>query len=107
MTTQTREAWKMYIAGEWIDAEEGDVREVFNPATGEVIAVVPEGGMSGVRRAIAAARKAFDQTDWPETPPIERARLLNALADKLEQRSEELAVLGNAELRKTAARKPL
>lgn len=93
MTTQTREAWKMYIAGEWIDAEEGNVREVFNPATGEVIAVVPEGGLSDVRRAIAAARQGFDQTVWPETPPVERARLLNALADKLEQRAEELAVL--------------
>jgi betaine-aldehyde dehydrogenase len=93
MTTQTKEAWKMYIAGQWVEAEEGNVREVFNPATGEVIAVVAEGGLGDVRRAIKEARKAFDQTDWPDTPPVERARLMNALADKLEQRAEEFARL--------------
>ncbi|MCK9927573.1 aldehyde dehydrogenase family protein, partial [Frankia sp. Mgl5] len=83
----------MFIAGQWVDAEEGHVREVFNPATGEVIAVVAEGGPGDVRRAIAEARKAFDQTSWPDTPPVERARLMNALADKLEQRAEEFAEL--------------
>ncbi|MCK9905291.1 aldehyde dehydrogenase family protein, partial [Frankia sp. Cpl3] len=93
MTTQTKAAWRMFIAGQWVDAEEGHVREVFNPATGEVIAVVAEGGPGDVRRAIAEARKAFDQTSWPDTPPVERARLMNALADKLEQRAEEFAEL--------------
>lgn len=93
MTTQTKETWKMYIGGRWVEAEEGNCREVYNPATGEVIAVVAEGGLSDVRRAIQEARRVFDETDWPETPPVERSRLLNRLADKLEERAEEFAVL--------------
>lgn len=93
MTTQATEALKMYIAGEWVDAADGNVREVLNPATGEVIAVVAEAGLDDVRRAIAEARRVFDQTDWPDTPPNERARLLNALADKLDERAEEFARL--------------
>lgn len=76
-----------------MDAAEGQVREVYNPATGEVIAVVPEGGLDDVRRAILEARRVFDETDWPDTPPNERARLLNALAVKLEERAEEFAEL--------------
>lgn len=93
VATQTKEGWKMFIAGKWVEAEEGNVREVYNPATGEAIAVVAEAGLADVRRAIAEARRVFDETDWPNTPPVERARLLNALADKLEQRAEEFAVL--------------
>lgn len=83
----------MYIAGEWVEASSGEVRDVYNPATGERIAVVAEGGVDDVRRAIQAARYHFDETDWSETPPVERARLLNTLASKLEERAEEFAVL--------------
>lgn len=35
------ESLKMFIGGEWVDAEDGDRLDVFNPATGEVIATVP------------------------------------------------------------------
>lgn len=84
---------KMYIAGEWLEAESGETRDILNPATGEVIAAVAEGGLADVGRAIREARRVFDHTDWPDTPPIERARLLNAIADRIEQRSEEFAIL--------------
>ncbi|RNB89844.1 aldehyde dehydrogenase family protein [Brevibacillus fluminis] len=93
MTTQAKESLKLYIAGEWVDAADGNVRDVFNPATGEVIAVVAEAGLEDVRRAIAEARRVFDETDWQDTPPHERARLLNALADKLDERADEFARL--------------
>lgn len=93
MTIQTKESWKMYIAGEWVDAQEGQVREIFNPATGELLAVVPEGRLDDVQRAILEARRVFDETGWSETPPVERARLLYALATKLEERAEEFAVI--------------
>ncbi|GAX91713.1 aldehyde dehydrogenase family protein [Effusibacillus lacus] len=83
----------MYIAGRWVESEQGNTRQIVNPATGEVIAVVAEGGVADVQRAIREARRVFDETDWPEIPPVERARLLNALADRLEQRAEEFAIL--------------
>lgn len=93
MTTLTKQSWRMYIGGEWVAAEDGQVREVYNPATGELLAVVPEAGLSDVRRAIEIARTTFDEGDWPEMTPTERARLLYALADKIEQHAEEFAVL--------------
>ncbi len=93
VTTQTKNRWKMYIGGQWVDAADGNVREVLNPATGEVLALVPEATLEDVRRAINTARVTFDETDWPATPPVERARLLNALADKIEQHYDEFAEL--------------
>lgn len=86
-------AEKMFIAGKWVDAVEGNTRDILNPASGEVIASVAEGEIEDVQRAIREARHAFDETGWPDTPPVERARLLNAIADRLEQRAEEFAVL--------------
>jgi betaine-aldehyde dehydrogenase len=93
MTTLTKQTWKMYIGGKWVDAQDGNTRKVHNPATGEVLAVVPEASLQDVRLAIQIARTTFDETDWPETPPLERSRLLHALADKIEQHFEEFVEL--------------
>ncbi|MEF3312400.1 aldehyde dehydrogenase family protein [Paenibacillus sp. GYB004] len=84
---------KMYIGGEWVEALSGKTREITNPATGECIAVVTEGGLEDVRRAIETARHTFDETGWRDTSSRERARLLFALADKIEQHVDELARL--------------
>lgn len=84
---------KMYINGEWVEAASGKTREITNPATGEVIAVVTEGGLEDVQRAIQVARHTFDETDWRDTSSRERARLLFALADKIEEHIAELAQL--------------
>lgn len=82
---------KMYIDGQWVPSVTGDTREIINPATGEIIATVAEGGREDARLAIAAARRAFDETDWTRWSHRDRARLLLKLADLIEANAAELA----------------
>jgi betaine-aldehyde dehydrogenase len=84
---------KMYINGEWVDAQSGKTREIVNPASGGVIALAAEGDVEDARHAIQVARQAFDSGEWAELPAAERARYLFAIADKLEARAEEIARL--------------
>jgi betaine-aldehyde dehydrogenase/aminobutyraldehyde dehydrogenase len=62
---------KNFVGGEWVEAVEGEVEEVINPATGEKIAEVPRGSQADVDRAVDAAKKALPE--WLETTPGERA----------------------------------
>ncbi len=82
---------KMYIDGEWVESESGETRDVINPANGEVIATVTEGTVNDAKRAIEAARKAFDEGEWRNISAYDRANLLFKVADKLEERAEEFA----------------
>ena len=77
-----------FVGGEWVDAAEGETMEVINPATGEAIAEVPRGSQADVDRAVAAAKKAFEE--WRDTTPAERSGMLLALADALEEHADEL-----------------
>ena len=56
-----------------------------NPATGEVICQVAEGDKADIDLAVKAARKAFEDGPWPKMNAAERGRLLNKLADPIEQ----------------------
>jgi betaine-aldehyde dehydrogenase len=66
---------------------------VLNPATGEVLAQVAEGGIEDVGAAVAAARRSFEQGDWRRTPAMERARVLLRLAERIRAEAEALATL--------------
>ena len=82
---------RLYIDGKFVPAASGKTFPVFNPATGEVIAQVPEAEQEDVDRAVAAARRAFDDGRWTRLAPSERGRLLWKLGDLLEQHLEEFA----------------
>jgi phenylacetaldehyde dehydrogenase len=69
----------------------GQLLDVFNPATGEVIARIPDASPEVVDRAVASARRAFDS--WRHTRPADRERILSRLADLIEQHGDELAEL--------------
>jgi 1-pyrroline dehydrogenase len=86
------------VGGEFVTSVEGETREVINPATGAVIATVPEGTQADVERAVAAAFSA-GQT-WGDSTPAERASVLLGLADLLDEHSEELAQLESANVGK-------
>lgn len=80
---------QLFIDGQ---TQEGSSREwVLNPCTGQPLAEVPLANNEQIDLAVRAARKAFP--GWAETPPAERARALLKLADRLEERAEELAQL--------------
>ena len=83
----------MYVAGEWSAASDGGTRAMIDPGTGDVVAHVAEGTVDDAARAIAAARRAFDDGPWPQTPAVERARLLSKLADSIDANAADLAHL--------------
>src|SRR5438093_7315643 len=83
----------LLIGGKWVDSVSGKTFATVNPATGETICQVAEGDKADVDLAVKAARKAFETGPWPKMNASERGRLLNKLADLIEQHREELAAL--------------
>jgi aldehyde dehydrogenase (NAD+) len=83
----------MFIGGKWVSSVSGKTFPTVNPATGEPICQVAEGDKADVDRAVKAARKAFEEGPWPRMNASERGRLLNRLADLIEQNQQELAAL--------------
>ena len=81
---------KMFINGEWVEAVSGKTREIHNPATGDLVAVVAEGDVQDTRNAVDAADAAKEI--WKNTPPMVRAGLLNKAADILESRKMEIGL---------------
>ncbi|MDR6447815.1 succinate-semialdehyde dehydrogenase/glutarate-semialdehyde dehydrogenase [Paraburkholderia terricola] len=85
----------MLIDGEWVPADSGETLEVRNPATGERVARVPNGGANETRRAIAAAERAMRV--WRKALPKERAKVLRTLYDLMLANIDDLAVIMTAE----------
>ena len=83
----------LYINGEYLPAVSGKTFDVINPATEEVIAQVSEAQTEDIDIAVQAARKAFDEGEWPKMEAATRSRLLYKFADLLEENREELAQL--------------
>ncbi len=81
----------LFIDGEWVASGDGTCSPVVNPSDGTVVAEVDVATDDQVQQAIAAARRAFDTTDWPRTPTGERAALLDRVADLLDRDQEVLA----------------
>ncbi len=92
--------YQMYIAGEWVGAENGAVSEIVDPSTEEVIARVPKATVADAERAVQAAREAFDHGPWPRLKATERAALLRAAADKIRERADMLARLESRQMGK-------
>jgi malonate-semialdehyde dehydrogenase (acetylating)/methylmalonate-semialdehyde dehydrogenase len=80
---------KNYINGEWVESKSTKIKDIVNPATGEVIAQVPMSTPEEVKAAIKAASDAF--WEWRETPPSTRVQRLFRLKALLEERYEDLA----------------
>lgn len=80
-----------FIGGEWAESADGGTFETSNPATNEPIARVAKGGEADLQRAIAAARKAFDEGPWPRMRSADRAKILRKVGDLITQRAPEIA----------------
>ena len=81
----------LYIDGAWVSGASGVTSEVVNPSDATVVASVDIADDSDVQRAIAAARHAFDATDWPSTPAADRSDLLTRTADLIERDRDRIA----------------
>ena len=83
--------YKLLIDGEFVDAATGETFETTDPSTGEVVGRVAKGGKDDVRRAIEAARKAFDSGVWSDMPQAERTDRMLKLWEILQQKLPELS----------------
>ncbi|KAG1328005.1 putative Aldehyde dehydrogenase family 2 member B7, mitochondrial [Cocos nucifera] len=84
---------QLLINGQFVDAASGMTFPTLDPRTGDVIAHVAEGDAEDVNRAVAAARKAFDEGPWPRMTAYERSRILLRFADLMETHNDEIAAL--------------
>jgi betaine-aldehyde dehydrogenase len=88
---------RLLIDGAFTDAADGARLERRSPAHEHLVAVYAKAGAADTERAIAAARRAFDDGPWPRMKGAERARILRAVADGILQRKHELARLETLE----------
>ena len=86
-----RDRYQLLINGEWVDAENGATFETFNPATGEKLATCADAGAADVEKAVQAARAA--QPAWAAKSVEERSRILLRIAERIDERAEELAAV--------------
>lgn len=82
----------MYVGGRWVESYSGARIDVHDPATGAIIATVPDGDATDVDAAVAAARRAFDG-EWGQLPPRERSSLLFGVAQIIRRDREDFARL--------------
>jgi betaine-aldehyde dehydrogenase len=82
---------QLYINGQWVGPDLGGRFETLDPATEEPLQSLPAATEEDIDHAVRAARQAF--RNWGESRGAERAAWLDLLADSLEARHEELAVL--------------
>ncbi|MEU7817791.1 aldehyde dehydrogenase [Pseudonocardia sp. NPDC049154] len=96
MSTYVRDSF--FVDGCWL-APSTDARiEVVSPSTEQVVGSVPEAAPADVDAAVAAARRAFDRTDWPWLTPAERAAHMRDLAKALNERVAETATTITTEM---------
>ena len=84
-----------YVGGEWVGSGANETIDVTNPATGEIIGIVPKLGSSETREAIDAAHSAYP--DWRAKTAKERSVILRGWFDLMLEHQEDLAKLMTAE----------
>ncbi|MFE3180069.1 aldehyde dehydrogenase [Streptomyces violascens] len=89
--TELVEHGQLFIGGELTDPLGSDVIEVISPHTEQVIGRVPHASRADVDRAVAVARKAFDDGPWARATPEERIEVVSRIKDAILVRHEEIA----------------
>jgi len=83
--------YRLYIAGDDVDAASGATFDAFNPTTGETWATHALADAEDVDRAVRAAAAAFESEAWRSLSPTRRGRLMMRWADLIGERAEEIA----------------
>ncbi|WP_232825420.1 aldehyde dehydrogenase family protein [Albibacillus kandeliae] len=84
---------KLFVEGAWQDGS-GTPLAVTSPIDGSELTTLQGASEADVARAVAAARRAFDDGRWSRAAPAQRKKVLHAIADRIEAEALELAVLG-------------
>jgi aldehyde dehydrogenase (NAD+) len=98
VATTGAKTFQNYIDGEWVDAASGETFESTSPANGDAIGVFPRSSVEDVERAVAAAKRAYE--DWRLVPAPKRGETLFRFAHLLSEQKEELAQLMAREMGK-------
>jgi betaine-aldehyde dehydrogenase len=91
----------MLIGGEWVAASDEATMPVVSPFDRAVLGTVPRSAREDARRAIDAAREAFDRGPWPRLPPRARGEVFLKAAQIIQQRLGEVAELESRNQGKT------
>lgn len=92
MEVNVKSVKRMFINGQWVLSSSEKTKDIINPATGEIVAVVTEGQDNEALLAIESAKAAFkDNSVWRNMSAEERGALLYKIADLIEKRIDEIA----------------
>jgi phenylacetaldehyde dehydrogenase len=84
---------RMLIDGEWVESRHSRTLEVYDPAVGQAFDHVPAGDEEDIDRTVAAARRAFEDSDWSRMTASERGRVIWRIGDLILEHADELAVI--------------
>lgn len=88
---ELKKRYENFIGGQWVAPVAGRYMDNLSPVNGEVFCEVPRSDAADIDKALDAAHAA--KTEWAATSPAERARILNLIADRIEENLEKLAVV--------------
>ena len=89
---------ELYVGGDWRAPTSSEPLRVISPHSGELLATAPAAGPDDVDRAVAAARSAQDEGDWPSAAPADRAAAVRKLIEAYAERRRDMASLITAEM---------
>lgn len=94
MSTQVGvQTYDLFINGEWVPSSSGETFDVINPSNGTVVAKVAKGSKKDVDKAVESAHAAFENTEWREMSPNDRADILFAIGNNIAKHGQELVLL--------------
>jgi aldehyde dehydrogenase (NAD+) len=89
---------KLFIGGEWVDPAGTATIDVISPHSEEVVGRVPDGTTADIDRAVAAARDAFDNGEWPRLTPDERIAAVQRFSDVYAARMGDMSAIITEEM---------
>jgi aldehyde dehydrogenase (NAD+) len=93
-----REHQRLFIGGEWVEPAGTGTIDVISPHSVELVGRVPEGTAADIDRAVAAARDAFDNGEWPRLSPEERIAAIQKFSEVYAAHIPDMAAVVTEEM---------
>jgi betaine-aldehyde dehydrogenase len=93
-----REHQRLFIGGEWVEPAGTGTIDVISPHSEELVGRVPEGTTADIDRAVAAARDAFDNGEWPRLSPEERIAAVQKFSEVYAAHIPDMAAVVTEEM---------
>jgi betaine-aldehyde dehydrogenase len=93
-----REHQRLFIGGEWVEPAGTGTIDVISPHSEELVGRVPEGTSADIDRAVAAARDAFDNGEWPRLSPEERIAAVQKFSEVYAAHIPDMAAVVTEEM---------